>query len=137
MCRVIGMLLGPVGLREGVLVIRSLGLGWSLSNVGTSFVALLFQSSPPYNSGMPSWSRYHNTTLHRTSFCMLFCLRTIINISILCNYQNIINYHVLLVKNTAFGFVHKLSLRFLNLPCADFKIAPMILPFVLPPFLNF
>ena len=61
---VIGMLLCLVGLKECWLGSRSLGLGWPLSKVGTQFGAILFQSSPPHNSGMPSWSgdREHYTT---------------------------------------------------------------------------
>ena len=51
-----------------------------------------------------------------TSFCALFCTRTIIDSSVCCNYKNLINYHVLLVQNTAFGFVQKLCLRGLKHP---------------------
>ena len=64
---------------------------------------------------MTFWFRYHNTTIHCTCFFHIFCARTIINTIVYCNYQNIIKYNTLLVKNTESGLVNKMCLRFLEL----------------------
>ena len=56
-----------------------------------------------------------------TSFYTPFCTRTIIDSSVYCNYKNLINYHVLLVQNTVFGFVQKLWLRGLKPPLRWFQ----------------
>ena len=52
------MLLRLVGLKECGLGTQSLGLGWTLSEVGTRVVTEedLFHPSPPHKLGMPSWS---------------------------------------------------------------------------------
>ena len=41
-----------------------------------------------------------------TSWCTLFHTRTVPEISVCCNAQNIIHFYALLVKNTSFGFPH-------------------------------
>ena len=58
---VIGMLLRLVGIKECALGTQSLGMVCPLSDVGTRVGALLSQSSPPHNSGMPFWSGDRNT----------------------------------------------------------------------------
>ena len=53
-------------------------------------------------------SKFHYfLRIFSTSLCTLFCTRTIINISVYCNFKNLINYHTFLVQNTASGFLQK------------------------------
>ena len=56
---VIVMLLRLIGLKECRLGTQSLGLGWTLSKVGTRVGSEddLLHPSPPHKLGMPSWSR--------------------------------------------------------------------------------
>ena len=110
---VIGMMLRLVSLSEGALGTSSLGLGWPLFKFGTRVGALLFQSPLPYNSGIPSWYSDHNTTLYCTIYFTLSYTRTIINGSVYCNDQNLINYHVLLVKKYCIWVRAKIVLQIL------------------------
>ena len=62
--------------------LESLGLGWTLSEVGTRVGALLFRSSSPHNLGMPPWSIYreHYTTLHNPLIITHWCSNNSISI---------------------------------------------------------
>ena len=88
---VVGMLIRLILFKECWLGTQSLGLGWTLSKVGTRVGSEedLLQSSPPHKSGMPSWSgdREHYTTLHVVASlvpgiisrgnCILHCIKEI------------------------------------------------------------